>query len=327
MIIRNNIAAINTYNKYSIASAEWNDSMEKLSTGLRINSAKDDASGLSLSERCRAQIRGMDRVVKNLQDGISLVQTAEGFLQETTNLIQRLRELAVQSATGTYNREDRLMTQYEVMQLVDEIDRISEHAEFNTQKILRGKFERKLEELNVETPANEFLRIGQQEKLNAEESGLYITFGANTQQGDFIFIENVSSDKLGLTVSDPVDNSNKKYKVSVLTMDEANLSIELLDRSLGYINQLRADLGAFQVRMEVAVKGDNIGAQNLQHAESFIRDADMAKEMVDYVKNVIMTSSSSSMIALDNIRPMQVLNILEGTTLIENNRPANAKLQ
>ncbi len=257
--------------------------MEKLASGMRINRAGDDASGLAVSEKMRAQIGGLNQASRNAENGISFIQTSEGYLQETQDILHRLRELAVQSANGIYTSEDRMQIQVEVSQLVDEIDRIASHAQFNGMNMLTGRFAREGGE-------------------NTVTASMWFHIGANMDQRERVFIGTMTSAALGLKEQDQI--------VTISSPDNANRTIGVVDTALRAVNKQRADLGAYQNRLEHAVKGIDIGAENLQAAESRIRDTDMAAQMVDYVKNQILVQSSTAMLAQANMKTQSVLQLL-----------------
>ena len=243
-------------------------SMEKLSSGEKINRAGDDASGLSISEKMRSQIRGLNQASRNIGDAVSFTNVAEGYLQETTDVLQRIRELAVQASNGVYSDEDRMQIQVEVSQLVAEVDRIASSAQFNGMNLLTGRF--------------------------AKDSDTVMQFqiGANVDQNIKAYVGTMTSQALGLTGIQGTDE-----RITISSPDEANSTIAVLDNALKNVNKQRADLGAYTNRMELAQKGINVAAENTQAAESRIRDADMAKEMVEYSKNQILTEASSAMLA------------------------------
>jgi len=253
--------------------------MEKLSSGMKINKAGDDASGLAVSEKMRSQIKGLQQAEKNVQNGVSFIQTTEGYLNETTDIVQRLRELAVQSSNGIYSNEDRMQIQVEVSQLVNEVNRIASHAQFNGMNMLTGRF------------------------ANAQQGGkpsasMWFAVGANVDQRKQVFINEMSAKSLkleGLSLSSP-ESSNK--------------AISTLDDALKAINKQRADLGAYQNRFETAQKGISIAAENLTAAESVIRDTDMASGMVTFVKNNILNQAGTAMLAQANQQAQGVLRLL-----------------
>jgi flagellin len=286
MIINHNLSAMFADRSLRIVNDETTKGMEKLSSGMRINRAGDDASGLAVSEKMRSQIRGLERASKNGQDGISFIQTTEGYLQESQDIVQRLRELAVQSSNGVYTAEDRMQIQVEVSQLVDEIDRISSHAQFNGLNLLTGRFARSTGE-------------------NSVTGSMWFHIGANIDQRMQVFIGTMTSKALG------VRNIGDNTIMTVDTPDSSNRAIGTLDQALKRINKQRADLGAYQNRLEHAIKGIDIGAENLQAAESRIRDTDMANEMVNYTKNRILAQAGNAMLAQANQKTQQVLSLLQ----------------
>ena len=286
MIINHNMSAIFADRQLKINNLQLDKNMEKLSSGLRIARAGDDASGLAVSEKMRSQIRGLRQASRNAENGISFIQTTEGYLQESQDIMQRLRELAVQSSNGIYTDEDRMQIQVEVSALVDEVDRIASHAQFNGMNMLTGRFAR---------------QTGQ----NVITASMWLHIGANMDQRVQVFIGTMTAAALG------VRNAGNKQIISLSTPDGANRTIGILDAALKMVNKQRADLGAYQNRLEYAVKGLDIGAENLQAAESRIRDADMASEMVEYTKNAILTQSATAMLAQANTKTRTVLQLLQ----------------
>ncbi|AGT44520.1 flagellar filament core protein [Treponema pedis str. T A4] len=259
--------------------------IEKLSSGLRINRAGDDASGLAVSEKMRSQIRGLNQASTNAQNGISFIQVAEAFLQETTDVIQRIRELSVQSSNGIYSAEDRLYIQVEVSQLIAEVDRIASHAQFNGMNMLTGRF-------------------AQETGENTVTASMWFHIGANMDQRTRAYIGTMTAKALG------VRNVGSEEIMSIDTPEKANRAIGTLDEAIKKINKQRADLGAYQNRLELTVVGINIAAENLQASESRIRDVDMAREMVDYTKNQILTQSGTAMLAQANQATQSVMTLL-----------------
>ena len=252
---------------------------------MKINRAGDDASGLAVSEKMRAQIRGMNQASTNAQNGISFIQTTEGYLQETTDIVQRIRELAVQSSNGIYSDEDRMQIQVEVSQLVAEVDRIASQAQFNGMNMLTGRFAK---------PTGE----------NTVTGSMWFHIGANMDQRTQVFIGTMSAAALGLR------NIGSEEILTLAGPDDANRAIGTLDEALKKINKQRADLGAYQNRLEKTVVGLDIGAENLQASESRIRDTDMAKEMVDFTKNQVLTQAGTAMLAQANQSSQNVLSLL-----------------
>ncbi len=285
MIINHNMSALFAQRQQKLNAWVLDKNMEKLSSGLRITRAGDDASGLAVSEKMRSQIRGLNRAEKNAMDGISFIQTTEGYLQESQDIIQRLRELAVQAANGIYSDEDRLQIQVEVSSLVDEVDRIASHAQFNGMNLLTGRFARETGE-------------------NLVTASMWFHVGANMDQRVRVFIGTMTTEGLGLR------QLASKQIISVSTPDQANRAIGQLDEALKTVNKQRADLGAYQNRLEFTAKGLAIGAENMQASESRIRDADMAEEMVQFTKNSILLQSATAMLAHANLKPQSVLQLL-----------------
>jgi flagellin len=291
MIINHNLSAMFAHKENKFNNLAVTKNLEKVSSGLRINRAGDDASGLAVSEKMRAQIRGLLRAEKNAEDGISFIQTAEGYLQETQDIVQRIRELAIQSSNGIYSTEDRMYIQVEVSQLVDEIDRIASHAQFNGMNILTGRF-------------------AKEDALNSVTGSMWFHIGANMDQRERVYIGTMNTQGLGL--KNPNGLPHAATFITLSNPEAANSSIGALDEALKIINKQRADLGAYQNRLEHATRGLLVGAENLQHAESIIRDTDMAGEMVEYQKNNILVQSSMAMLGQANQRPQSVIQLLQG---------------
>lgn len=289
MIINHNLTAMFTNDRVKFNDRSLSKSYEKVASGLRINRAGDDASGLAVSEKMRSQIRGLIRAEKNAEDGVSFIQTAEGYLQETQDIIQRVRELAIQASNGIYSTEDRMMIQVEVSQLIDEVDRVASHAQFNGMNILTGRFAR-------------------EEGLNVITGSMWFHIGANMDQRERVFIGTMTAQ--GLRLKNPAGLPHAATFISLSTPEKANAGIGSLDKALRMINKQRADLGAYQNRLEHAIVGLLNGAENLQAAESIIRDADMANEMVNVSKFQILVQSSMAMLAQANTKPQTVLQLL-----------------
>jgi flagellin len=286
MVINHNLSAMFADRSLGVTQDVLTKNMEKLSSGLRINRAGDDASGLAVSEKLRSQIRGLNQASRNAANGISFLQTTEGYLQETQDIAQRIRELAVQSANGIYTAEDRMQIQVEVSQLVDEIDRIASHAQFNTMNMLTGRFARS-------------------NGTNTVTASMWFHIGANMDQREQVFIGTMTSKGLGIR------NVGDDKFISLETIDSSNQAIGTMDTALKLVSKQRADLGAYQNRLEHAIKGIDIGAENLQASESRIRDTDMAKQMVEYVKNQVLSQSGTAMLAQANPRSSSVLSLLQ----------------
>jgi len=285
MIINHNMSAYYADRLLGVTQADMTKNMEKLSSGLQINRAGDDASGLAVSEKLRSQIRGLNQASTNAQNGISFIQVAEGYLQSTQDILQRLRELAVQSSNGIYSEEDRMYIQVEVSALVAEVDRIASHAQFNGMNMLTGRFAR---------------MAGQ----NVVTASMWLHVGANMDQRTQVFIGTMTAKGLGIRQMD-------ETFISLESSDSANFTIGVLDAALKMVNKQRADLGAYQNRLEHVVRGLDIGAENMQASESRIRDTNMANQMVDYVKNQILSQSGTAMLAQANQRATAVLQLLQ----------------
>jgi flagellin len=388
MIINHNISALNTNRMFSYNVNNMDRNMEKLSSGLRINRAADDAAGLAVSEKMRAQVRGLNQASRNIQDGISLIQTTEGFLKQSSDVMQRMRELSVQAANGTYTSEDRAQITVEMDEMMKEINRVHEDAKFNTMRLLDGKTTG-FNSFGVQGDATNTTALGPQNIAPARnanfneggvgQNGVVIQSGANTDERMFIRLDQFNTYTLGLSnqptenyadiattagrqgvngeeystsnnqnlawrersfydatpqnleaalylesgIQQSAINVNTQQQVEINLMSPQNLNrvdvtsseratetIAILDVALNKVNKQRADLGAFQNRMEMAVKGVDNAAENLQAAESQIRDTDMAKEFVEFTKNQILSQSAASMTAQANMRSQLVLRIL-----------------
>ena len=285
MIINHNMSAMFAQRTLGQTNVYTQKNIEKLSSGLRINRAGDDASGLAVSEKMRSQIRGLNRASANAQDGISFIQVTEAFLQETTDVMQRIRELSVQSSNGIYSAEDRVYIQVEVSQLVAEVDRIASHAQFNGMNMLTGRFARETGE-------------------NTVTASMWFHIGANMDQRVRAYVGTMTAKALG--VRDIGDESI----LTIDTPETANRAIGTIDEAIKKINKQRADLGAYQNRLEMSVVGINVAAENLQASESRIRDVDMAKEMVEFTRNQILTQSGTAMLAQANQQTQSVMSLL-----------------
>ena len=284
MIINHNLSAMFAQRQNGLNTDAVRGNIEKLSSGLRINRAGDDASGLAVSEKLRSQIRGLNQASRNAANGVSFIQTTEGYLQESSDVLQRIRELAIQSANGIYTNEDRMQIQVEISQLVDELDRVASHAQFNGMNMLTGRFA-----LDVGT--------------NVVTASLYFHIGANMDQRERVFVGTMTAEALGMR---ELDNA----VLSLSTPDSANRAIGRVDTALRTVNKQRADLGAYQNRLELAQEGIDIAAENLQAAESRIRDQDMAEEVVEFTKNQILIQASNAMLAQANTQSQSVLQLL-----------------
>ena len=285
MVINHNMSAMFAQRSQGIQDLNQQKSMEKLSSGMRINRAGDDASGLAVSEKMRSQIRGLNQASTNAENGISFIQTTEGYLQETTDIVQRIRELAVQSTNGIYSAEDRMQTQVALSSLIAEVDRVASAAQFNCMNMLTGRFAR---------PTGE----------NVVTASMWFHIGANMDQRTQVYIGTMSAMALGLR------NVGDESIMSLETPEEANRAIGTLDEALKKINKQRADLGAYQNRLDMTIKGLDIGAENLQASESRIRDTDMASQMVEFTKDQVLSQAGTAMLAQANQSSQNVLSLL-----------------
>ena len=280
MIINHNMSAINSHRVLKFQNWDVDKSLEKLSSGMRINRAGDDASGLAVSEKMRTQIKGLRQAERNTEDGMSLIQTTEGYLQTASDILQRIRVLAVQSSNGIYTDEDRQLIQVEVSQLVDEIDRVASQAEFNTMNLLQGDFAR-----------------------GSMTASMWFHMGANMHQRERVFIGTMTARALSMKQEDG-------SITSISTAGKANMTIGVIDAALTRIAKQRADLGAYYNRLEYAAKGLMNAYENIQASESRIRDVDMAEEMSELTKKQILVQSGTAMLAQANAKPQNVLRLL-----------------
>jgi len=276
MVIQHNMAAANTNRQLGITTGRLGKSTEKLSSGYKINRAGDNAAGLSISEKMRGQIRGLDQASVNAQDGISLIQTAEGALNETHAILQRMRELTVQASNDTNASEDRDAIKKELDQLTTEVTRIANETEFNTKKLLNGG-------------------------LSAASNALNLQVGANKGQNISFNIGNMRASALGID----------KVASGVASYASATANISVLDAAIKKVSDQRSTLGALQNRLEHTIANADNTSENLQAAESRIRDVDMAKEMVKYSKDNILQQAAQSMLAQANQSTQGVLSLLQ----------------
>ncbi|MFW6365962.1 MAG: flagellin [Spirochaetota bacterium] len=281
MIINHNLSAINAHRVLKFQHWDLTSSMEKLSSGLRINKAGDDASGLAVSEKMRAQINGLRQAERNAEDGMSLIQTSEGYLEEMNNIIQRIRTLAVQSSNGIYTMEDRQLIQVEVSALIDEVDRIASQAQFNKMNLLLGDFSR-----------------------TNPKASMWFHIGPNMHQRERVFIQTMTATALQL-------KSSVGELMTLSTAEQSNSSIGILDEALHKISKQRADLGAYYNRLETTAKGLMNAYENIQASESRIRDADMAEQMVEMTKSQVLVQSGTAMLAQANQKTQSVLQLLQ----------------
>lgn len=284
MIINTNIASLNAQRNLYGTNNAMQKSLEKLSSGYRINRAADDAAGLAISEKMRGQIRGLNQAVRNAQDAISLVQTAEGALNETHSILQRMRELVVQAANDTNTEADRAEIQLEINALVAEIDRIADTTEFNTQTLLNG---------------------------DLSTNGLIFQIGANSGQTIELKIGDMSTNGLQLMTGSG-SGATTKIVVSGGSVTASAISDLLsdLDNAIKLVSDERAKLGATQNRLEHTINNLQTAAENLTAAESRIRDVDMAAEMSEFTKSQILSQAGVAMLAQANQTPQAILKLL-----------------
>ena len=298
MVINHNMSAMFSNRQLGVTQLANTKDMEKLSSGEKINRAGDDASGLAVSEKMRSQIRGLNQASRNASNGISFIQTTEGYLQETTDIVQRIRELAVQSSNGIYSDEDRMQIQVEVSSLIAEVDRIASCAQFNGMNMLTGRFA---------LPTGE----------NTVTASMWLHIGANMDQRTQVYIGTMTAAALGLR------EVGTETIMSIAEPDLANQSIGTLDEALKAINKQRADLGAYQNRLEFTVKGLDIAAENLQASESRIRDTDMASQMVEFTKNQVLSQAGTAMLAQANAQSQSVLSLLQQCVILNSEGAGN----
>lgn len=370
MIINNNIAALNTHRQMGQVSNLASKSMERLSSGLRINRSADDAAGLAISEKMRGQIRGLTQASRNAQDGISLIQTAEGALNETHSILQRMNELATQASNGTLSDSDRQAVQNEITELSSEINRISESTKFNGQTLLNGEFGVQLDAttstLKVDPDTNQVTAIdisggkasttytltdntdgtmtlsdvaagdpGNTQTINVSEGELgvlnfdklgvrvsvdtgwvadtvqgTIVTGASTDVKLQIGSEEGATQQLGIRIGDMSTEGLSLDGVNVNTTAAAATAMTSIQNAIDLVSAERSRLGAYQNRLEHTINNVNTTAENLQAAESRIRDTDMAKEMMEFTKNNILSQASQAMLAQSNQMPQGVLQLL-----------------
>ncbi|TGL59651.1 flagellin [Leptospira ognonensis] len=277
MIINHNMSAIQSHRSLKFTQWDVDKTMRNLSTGQRINQAGDDASGLAVSEKLRTQIRGLRQAERNTEDGISFISTAEGFLNQSSDIVQRIRTLAIQTANGIYTPEDRQLVQVEVSALVDELDRVASQAEFNKFKLFEGDFAR-----------------------GSKKASMWFHMGANSNQRERFYIGTMTAKALKMGKGD----------MSLSTPGKADAAIALADFALTKIMKQRADMGAYQNRLESTAKGLMGAYENMQASESRIRDADMAEEMVAFTTKQILVQSGTAMLAQSNVRSNSVMRLL-----------------
>ena len=272
MVVQHNLTAMNSNRQLGMVTGQQAKSSEKLSSGYRINRAADDAAGLTISEKMRSQIRGLNKASSNAQDGISLIQTAEGALNEVHSILQRMNELATQAANDPNTSADRGAIQSEIDQLVSEIDRIQSTTQFNTMNLLDGKF-----------------------------GGKKLQVGSLSGQAITISIGNMNASSIGI----------KAANMKVTTFSKAGGVMSAVAGALSKVSAQRSTLGALQNRLEHTIANLDVAAENTQSAESRIRDTDMAEEMVEYSKNSILAQAGQSMLTQANQQTQGVLSLLQ----------------
>ncbi|MGL4676738.1 MAG: flagellin [Brevinema sp.] len=305
MIINNNISSIFANRQSNTIDGKVTKDMKQLSSGMRINSGADDASGLAVSEKMRTQIRGLNQAMRNTQDATSFIQTTEGYLQEVTNSLQRVRELTVQGANGIYTDEDRGYLNLEIQLLVEEIDRVSDTAQFNTMTMLNGRFAQPLVVAPTDTDVG--VAVADTPPIatpNNASNGLLLHIGPNQDNNVQLYIRKLSASGLGLRDGDGT------VTIGTSNAEMANLSIGKIDNALREITSQRTELGAYQNRFESVYQGLYIAYENTVAAESRIRDTDMARGVSELIKNQILQQASVSMIAQANLKPQMILSLL-----------------
>ncbi len=281
MIINHNISAIFSHRNLKNMDTGLSKDMEKLSSGMRINKAADDAAGLAVSEKMRSQIQGLRQATRNAEDGISFIQATEGYLHTTQELVQRIRVLAVQAANGIYTGEDRQQIQVEISQIVDEIDRVASQAEFNKINLFTGAFSR----------------------LNPSAS-MWFHMGPNIHQRERIYVNTMTAAALGLR------NATILTFISLSSPGKANAVIAMADDALWSISKQRADLGAYQNRLEHTARSLMQTYENMQAAESRIRDTDMAERISSFTRYQVLVQAATAMLAQANLKSQTVLQLL-----------------
>ncbi len=279
MIINHNMSAINTHRVLKFNQWDIDSTTRKLSSGMRITRAGDDASGLAVAEKLKTQILGLRQAERNTEDGMSFVQTAEGYLEQVTNVFQRMRVLSIQAANGIYTSEDRQLMQIEVSQLIDEIDRIASQAEFNRFQLFQGDFSR-----------------------TSRRASMWFHMGPNMYQRERVYIATMTATAFNLKSNNTI--------ASISTITRANELIGVIDSSLEKLLKQRADLGAYQNRLENVARGLMTAYENVQASESRIRDADMAEEMVNLTTRQILLQSGMAMLSKSNNQSQTILRLI-----------------
>lgn len=320
MRINNNISAMNTYSRLNTANTAKAGSLAKLSSGLRINKAGDDAAGLAISEKMRGQIGGLKQATRNAQDGISLIQTAEGALTETHSILQRMRELSVQSSNDTNTTDDRVEIQKELNQLIDEVDRIADKTQFNTQSLLNGDYASK--NLQIGANANEKLEINissmKSDKIgttggikslkiaDADIAGKVTTLNTALETAHAAHAASPDAAVLATAIKTAEGTAG-----GILGHSTSEAAVTNIDAAIKAVSGERSKLGSLQNRLDHTINNLTATAENLTEAESRIRDVDMAQEMMNFTKNNILSQAATSMLAQANQMPQSVLQLLQ----------------
>lgn len=315
MRINHNISALNAYRNLAANNINTEKSLEKLSSGLRINKASDDAAGLAISEKMRSQIRGLEMAERNALDGISLIQTTEGALSSSHDILQRMRELAVQAANDSYTDTDRAEIQKEVNQLTSELNRIGKATEFNSSPLLDGS--------RVKTPANDGsmnFQIGANSgqavtlEINDMRAGALLV-SSNTAGAKIVTLQDGSTKSVDYTttavVNNGVSSADTEFAVDVTSHQKAEAAITVFSDAIQKVSAERSRLGSIQNRLEHTVNNLKVMTENVTSSESRIRDLDMAKEMSNFTKNNILNQAAQAMLSQANQMPQGVLQLLK----------------
>lgn len=312
MVINHNMSAEFADRAIGLRESDLSRDIERLSSGVSINRAGDNASGLAVATKLGSQIRGLHQASKNAQDGISFIQTTEGYLENTSSALQRIRELAIQAANGVYSDEDRMQIQVEVSQMINEIDRVASYAQFNGMNMLTGRFSAK-SAMSLQVGANMDQNLTVSIK-NMSAKALGIKSGQPTPAAAPAGGNNAAPAAAGTTGATPATpatpTATTSGGLSIQTAADANITIGKVDSALKTVLKQRADLGAYQNRLEMTVKGLDVGAENLLAAQSRIQDTNMAKQMSSFAKNQILVQSAAAMIAQANQKQSAILRIL-----------------
>lgn len=308
-VVRHNVTAMFAHRQAISNNGELNQALERLSSGYRINRASDDAAGLAVSEKLRTQVRGYAQAIRNIQDGISLIQVAESGMQELHSIIQRIRELSVQAANGIYTNSDRSLIQLEIDELLNEINRMQTSVEFNRLKLLDGTF-------SSQAPSGTTTMSGA-----LYRGSLFFHVGANKNQTIRSFIGTLSAQGLGLSSlfssSAAISGSFTGFVTvgttlfnGVMSQTKAESAIAILDSAINLVSRQRATLGALENRMQHTLNYAGTVREQLQAAESRIRDTDMAQEIIEFTKSQVLVQAANAMLSQANLLPQNVLALL-----------------